>query len=102
MATFFDLYSLTNYSARIVARRLLRRKYDRSPAAVSEEYAATRQRYLDQWRRSPPPLEHFLISEADDNVGNRYHQLIDGRLVTGALREARSRLMERLVQVIST
>jgi ubiquinone/menaquinone biosynthesis C-methylase UbiE len=101
LASFFDIYSLTNYSARIVARKLLRRRYTRDAAAVTDEYAAARQRYLDQWRRSPPPLDQFLISEADDDVGDQYHQVVDGRLVTGALRDVRARLIQRIIDAMT-
>ena len=100
MPSLFDIYSLANYAARIVARKVLRRSYRRDPAAVIAEYAEARQAFLDEWRRARPSLDEFLLAEADDNVGARYHQLIDGRLATGANREARARLLKMIVEAV--
>jgi SAM-dependent methyltransferase len=96
----FDVRSVASYSARIVARRMLGRRYVRDTTAVIAEYEADRRAWADRWRRGPWDLDEYILSDFDEAVAARYHQLIDGRLTTGAWREARSRFIAHVVRTI--
>ncbi len=97
----FDVQSVASYSARIAMRSLLGRSYVRDATAVIAEYEADRQTAADRWRSEPSNLDEYLLSECDDAAAARYHQIVDGRLTTGAWREARSRFIAHIVRTIT-
>lgn len=101
-AQLFSLRWLAEYLARLSARAILRRRYLRTPEAVTQEYEGMRRSYLNRFREAPVPLEAYLVSEGDDAVDDRYLQLIDGNLFSGALVEATRRIQRRLIQAIES
>lgn len=98
--TLFDITSLVSYASRMVARKMIGRRYSRTPAAVSEEYTGVRERYASRWESTHPPLEKFLIADADDNAGFGYRQLMDGNLSTGCMDEVRRRMLQKVVSSV--
>jgi len=97
----FDVRSVASYSSRMVARRLLGRRFVRDTQAVIEEYAADRMAWADRWRAAPWDLDEYILSDFDEIVAARYHQLIDGQLTTGKWREARRRFVDQVVRTIT-
>ncbi|MGH9775345.1 MAG: class I SAM-dependent methyltransferase [Candidatus Acidiferrales bacterium] len=98
----FGIRWLTEYLGRSSARAFLRRAYRRTPQAVIGEYEGVRRSYLDRFCREPMPLETYLVSEAEDAMNDRYLQILDGNLLSGALREATRRIQQCLIQAIVT
>lgn len=96
----FDIGSLASYASRGIARTLAGRTYKRDVQATLEEYTELRSHYAAAWRDSPPPLESYLVSEANDERGLDHRQLIDGKLVAGAMYEERTKLLNRVVQSV--
>jgi SAM-dependent methyltransferase len=64
--------------------------------AVREEYTDVRARFASHWESTHPSLETFLVSEADEDSGLRYHRLLNGRLLTGSLDEIRRWELQRI------
>jgi SAM-dependent methyltransferase len=99
-AQFFGIRWLAEYLARASARSVLRKEYTRTSGAVIEEYEGIRRNYLERFRAAPMPLEAYLVSEADDAIDDRYLQVLDRNLYSGALAEATRRLQQSLIQAI--
>jgi SAM-dependent methyltransferase len=96
----FDIRSLASYGSRGIARKVLGRHYTRDVQATLEDYTEFRSRHLSMWKECKPPIEVYLISEPNDERGRHHRQIIDGELVTGAMYEERTRLLDRVVRSV--
>jgi SAM-dependent methyltransferase len=101
-AQLFGIRWSAEYLARFSARRLLRKRFHRTPEAVVVEYEGMRRRYLERFRAQAMPLDDYLVSEADDSTGARYLQILDGHLYAGALIEATKNLQLRLIEAVDS
>ncbi len=99
-AKLFDVTWLASYLARLAGRTVLRRKYRRTASA--DEYEATRRRYLEDFRRSNPSLDSFLVAEADTPVEEQYTHLLKGTLLYGSIEEATRRTQQCVVAAIGS
>ena len=96
----FDIRSLASYGCRGIARKVLGRHYKRDVQATLEDYTELRSWHLSLWKEQRPPIEAYLMSEPNDGRGRHHRQIIDGKLVTGAMYEERTRLLDRVVRSV--
>ena len=63
--------ALATYIPRPLVRRLAGRTYRRTPEAVIAEYEGARGEYLRAFDACPPPLDDYLLFEADQRSPGR-------------------------------
>jgi SAM-dependent methyltransferase len=100
-SAWYDLRALGRYLPRPLARRLLGRRYARTPQAVLDEYDEVRRRYHDEFLAAPPPLDVYLVSDAELRVVDRAIHQLDGKLVYGYLSASEQRIRRRLVEAVA-
>jgi SAM-dependent methyltransferase len=99
-AAWYDLRALGRYVPRPLARRILGRRYARTPQAVLDEYDEVRRQYHQSFLASPPPLDAYLVSDADLRAADRAVHQLDGKLVYGYQSASEQRVRNRLVEAI--
>jgi SAM-dependent methyltransferase len=97
----YDLIALATYAPRPLVRRLLGRSYHRTPEAVKKEYTTVRADYLARFRAKPPPLDDYLLFEAEVGPNDQWVHLLNGRLVYGSTREASEHGQTQIIAAIA-
>jgi trans-aconitate methyltransferase len=100
-AAAFTTRALATYLPRPILRRLSGRSYRRTPETVIAEYHGVRAKYLQSFQASPPPLEEYLLFEADQRPSDTLVHHLDNRLVIGTFEEASRRGLARIVDAIA-
>jgi len=76
------------------------RQYRRDVEAVLREHLELSAEYATAWKQHPPAVQAYLVSGAEDARGLHHRQIIDGNLVSGAMYEERTLLLNRVVRSV--
>ena len=100
--TVFYSRATLRFGSRLVARRLLRHPYRRTPDAVTAEYDPQRAAFLARFRSEDWSVDEYVMRDAGDELASKYFfaSVLDGEIVQRDGVEIRKRLLNRPEQVV--